>query len=347
MPAVRVHLEATLGYLSHATWQRIDAAGGLISTAAAQAAERMKQSLLSVEQGEPTSALRAKVNQWRVAQHCAELMRSMSMSRVPADQAVSASPAVEATATPRSSSSTATHTGAAEGPAYRMSQEVGDVTVYVNGAMTHGLENASGARQSLPVGSGEGLGMASRDDAEDRARQDRPADQNMDLGWTRIDLGQEQSPGRRRQLMSPSGGAGASQQNNTGDLGDHRDQGLGGPEPEGMTVLHSREGHGVAHNDALGPPTEDIPCGQNETTLPATGPTPSNGLADAGSNDGRARREDVRLMSPNEMSDEDREYVERDNVSERYDLNQPPQGPDIQVVQRGSARSDRRRRWPC
>jgi len=76
MPAIRNYLEGQFGHLSYETWEKINSASGLISRSAAEAAERMTQSLHHQDLSGGTSELRAKANQWRVAQHWAELMRS-------------------------------------------------------------------------------------------------------------------------------------------------------------------------------------------------------------------------------------------------------------------------------
>lgn len=122
MPAIHHYLEARFGKLSYATWQKIDAAGGLISRAAAEAADRMTQSLRNTDQGGGAGALRAKVNQWRMAQHWAELMRGARPAPETAPQTAPAPPAesnVTPVATPAS-----THQATSSAPApYSVKQE--------------------------------------------------------------------------------------------------------------------------------------------------------------------------------------------------------------------------------
>lgn len=82
MPAIRDYLQSRLGELDSATWQKIESANGLASRAAAAAAQRMTQKLKTFERDGSHVALHAKVNQWRVAQHWAELMRATKLAQV-------------------------------------------------------------------------------------------------------------------------------------------------------------------------------------------------------------------------------------------------------------------------
>lgn len=124
MPAIRHYLEARFGNLSYATWQKIEAAGGPISRAAAEAADRMTQSLRNMDQG--GGALRAKVNQWRVAQHWAELMRGARPTPEAAPQTAPAPPA-ESSGTPGATPAS-THQATSSAPApYSVRQEFNPV----------------------------------------------------------------------------------------------------------------------------------------------------------------------------------------------------------------------------
>lgn len=125
MPAIRAYIEARFGTQSYATWQKIDAAGGLISRAAAEAADRMTETMRAAEQGGGSGALRAKVNQWRVAQHWAEMMRSVDTAPAQARQPAPG-PAPEEAAPAHAPSAAAAHPAAAPAP-YSVTQTANPV----------------------------------------------------------------------------------------------------------------------------------------------------------------------------------------------------------------------------
>lgn len=146
MPAIRQYIQVNYGNQSYETWQKIDAAGGLISHAAAEAADRMTATLRAGMQEGGAGGLRAKVNQWRVAQHWAEMMRSVAAK---SDQAPAPVPAAAPEhAAPTTVPAAATRLAAAAAP-YSVTQTANPVFKpiiviggrEVNGALTRILEH--------------------------------------------------------------------------------------------------------------------------------------------------------------------------------------------------------------
>lgn len=214
MPAIRAYIEARFGTQSYATWQKIDAAGGLISHAAAEAADRMTATMRAAEQGGGSGALRAKVNQWRVAQHWAEMMRSVETAPAQARQPVPA-PAAEEVASAHGPSATVTRPAAAPAP-YSVTQTANPVFRpiiviggrEVDGTLTRILEHdtehgalnpadiasvddavpTSSTRARQPVGAEHpALPVQPEDGHGDNAQTLRNAVLNNDLGRDEVD----------------------------------------------------------------------------------------------------------------------------------------------------------------